>query len=393
MAKSWTVVSVYNRYRNRGGEDEVFEAEADLLTRHGCRVIPVTDQTPANTGFAGRVRLAVEAVWSRRWYEQLATLLAREKPDIVHVHNCFPVISPAIYYASRAAGVPVVQTVHNYRLICPNALCFRDGHPCEDCVGKKFAWPAILHACYQESRPASALVAATTAIHHRWRTWTEQVDLYIALTEFVRQRLIAGGWPAKKIVVKPNFVHPTPPVGTGDGDYALYVGRLSTPKGIEPLLAAWQRLNRAVPLKIIGDGPLQPLVTGHPAVEWLGRQPRERVIEWMRGARLLIAPSIWYETFGLIIIEAFAAGLPVIASNHGAMAELVEHNRTGRLFRPGDPADLAAQVEWALAHPVEVAAMRRAARAEFETKYTADRNYEMLLAIYEQAHENSRHTH
>jgi glycosyltransferase involved in cell wall biosynthesis len=215
------------------------------------------------------------------------------------------------------------------------------------------------------------------------------VDIYIALTEFARNKFIEGGLPAGKIVVKPNFVAPDPGRGQGGGGYALFVGRLAPEKGTGTMLAAWERLGTRIPLKIVGDGPLRDQVIGASArqssVRWLGHRPVAEVHALLGKADMLVFPSEWYETFGRVAAEAFATGTPVIAADIGAVAELVEHGRTGLIFRPGDPEDLVAQVEWALSHPAELRIMRDEARAEFEAKYTAERNYRALMEIYEAA--------
>ena len=214
------------------------------------------------------------------------------------------------------------------------------------------------------------------------------MDLYIALSEFAQRKFIDGGLPANRIVVKPNFVSPDPGVGTGRGNYALFAGRVSTEKGIPVLASAWSELAQ-IPLVIAGDGPLSG--TEWPqGVSWIGRQSRAKLMALMRDARVLIFPSGCYEGAPMTIVEAFACGLPVIASNLGSMAEMVAHERTGLLFNPGDAADLARKVRWAFEHPEAIDAMRVAARREFEEKYTAERNYEMLTAIYETAIENAR---
>jgi len=212
------------------------------------------------------------------------------------------------------------------------------------------------------------------------------VDAYIVTTEFAREKFVRGGLPPERLIVKPNFVYPAPDPGKARDAYALFVGRLSPEKGVDTLLAAWKRAGVLMPLKIVGDGPLEnevaDAIKGLEQVEWLGRQPRERVLALMRGASVLIFPSTCYENFPMTILEAFATGLPVIASNLGGMSSLIDHGRTGLRFRPGNPEDLAAKVEWALAHPGELAGMRREARGEFEAKYTAERNYKMLMEIY-----------
>ena len=230
-------------------------------------------------------------------------------------------------------------------------------------------------------------------VHRVLRTWTEMVDVYVALTEFARSKFIEGGLPAGKIVVKPNFVAPDPGRGQGGGGYALFVGRLAPEKGTGTMLAAWDRLGTRIPLKIVGDGPLRARVVEaarRSNVEWLGHRPVEEVHALMGKADMLVFPSEWYETFGRVAVEAFATGTPVIAADIGAVAELVEHGRTGLEFRPGDPEDLIAQVEWALSHPAELRLMRDEVRAEFEAKYTAERNYRALMEIYEAALERKK---
>ncbi|HSL01099.1 MAG TPA: glycosyltransferase [Rubrobacteraceae bacterium] len=382
------VLLIHNHYQQPGGEDQVFAAEAALLEAHGHQVLlhTVHNDEVANTN---PVALAGSTIWNRSSYRELRSLIRRERPHVTHFHNTLPLISPAGYYAAKAEGVPVVQTLHNYRLLCPNALFFRDGHVCEDCQGKSVPWPSVLHACYRGSRPASAAVAAMLTTHRGLRTWRDQVDVYVATTEFAREKFVQGGLPPEKVVVKPNFLHTDPRQGEGRGDYALFVGRLSHEKGVGTLLSAWKRLGARMPLKIVGDGPLAEEVgyatEGLYGLEWLGRQPQERVLALMKEASVLVFPSTCYENFPVTLLEAFAAGLPVIASNLGGMSSLVVHGRTGLHFRPGDPEDLSAKVEWALAHPTRLADMRSEARAEFEAKYTAERNYVALKEIYETA--------
>jgi glycosyltransferase involved in cell wall biosynthesis len=382
------VLIAHNEYQQPGGEDQVFAAEIALLEAHGHHVVRYSVHNDHVAGMNPAV-LAGSTVWNRSSYRQLRSLIRLERPQVAHFHNTLPLISPAGYYAAKAEGVAVVQTLHNYRLLCPNALFFRDGHVCEDCQGKTVPWPGVLHACYRDSRPASAVVAAMLSTHRALRTWTEQVDVYIVTTEFARAKFIQGGLPAQKLIVKPNFLHPAPSPREGQGEYALFVGRLSPEKGVDTLLAAWERLRDLVPLSIVGDGPLAEEVANAARslerVEWLGRQPREQVLALMKAASVLVFPSVCYENFPVTILEAYAVGLPVIASDLGGMASLVEDGRTGLHFRPGDPKDLAAKVRWASAHPAELAGMRNEARGEFEAKYTAERNYEVLKEIYETA--------
>ena len=387
------ILAVHNRYQRPGGEDQVFVDEIALLEARNQRVLRYevhNDQVK----HLNRLALVKDTVWNSSAYRELRALIRRERPDVVHFHNTLPLISPAGYYAARAEGVPVIQTLHNYRLLCPVALFFRDGRVCEDCMGKAVPWPGVFHGCYRGSRAASGVIATMLSVHRAFRTWTEMVDLYIALTEFARNKFIEGGLPAEKIVVKPNFVAPDPGRGQGGGGYALFVGRLAPEKGTGTMLAAWEWLGTRIPLKIVGDGPLRDQVVGAAArqsnVQWLGHRPVSDVHALLGKADMLVFPSEWYETFGRVAAEAFAAGTPVIAADIGAVAELVEHGRTGLKFRPGDPEDLVAQVEWALSHPAELHSMREEARAEFEAKYTAERNYRMLMEIYEAALERKK---
>ncbi len=380
------ILSVHNYYQIRGGEDESSELEQKLLQEmgHSVEVYTETNDRLANTN---TLKMAANTVWSPSAYQKVKQQLATQQCDLMHVQNFFPIISPSVYYAAKSQGVPVVQTLRNYRLLCPNGLFFRQGRVCEDCLGKTLPLPGVWHGCYRESRPASGVVAAMLSVHRAMQTWQEQVDVYIALTEFAKKKFIQGGLPANKIVVKPNFVHPDPGIGAGTGGYALYVGRLSVEKGLDTLLQAWEHLDDQLPLKIVGDGPLADRVIAatkkFAGVEWLGRQPMTEVHRLMGEAQILIFPSKWYETFGRVAVESFAKGTPVIAANIGAIAELVEHGRTGLHFIPGDAKDLATQVEFAIAHPQKLQQMRQEVRQEFESKYTAKQNYQQLMQIYQ----------
>lgn len=382
------IILLHNRYRQPGGEDGVFEAERLLLEAHGHTVVRVEADNREISGL-GSLGVAVGATWSVGAKRRLSRLIARERPDMIHCHNLFPLFSPSVYYAAAEAGVPTVQTVHNFRLLCPNGLLFRDGHVCEECLSLRFKAPAVRHGCYRGSRLATAPVTAMLAVHQALGTWTGKVSRFIALTEFSRQKLIEGGLPGERIVVKPNFLSPDPGVGEHTEPYCLFVGRLTEEKGVGTLLAAWRLLGRSVPLKIVGDGPLAPNVAafceGAPHVEWLGWRPKAQVVDLMKRARLLVFPSQWYEGFPLVLVEAGAVGLPVVAGNLGAMASIVRPDETGFLFEPGSPEDLAAKVARAIADPAGLEAMSGAARREFEAHYTAERSYERLMAIYEAA--------
>ena len=386
------ILSVYNRYLNRGGEDEVFESEAALLEQHGSDVTLVEEQVAAPSSVRRKIVLSLNAIWSREWYARFQELLSSARPDIVHIHNLVPNFSPSVLYACRKVNVPVVHTLHNYRLLCPASTLFRDGHLCEECIDHSL-WRGVRYGCYQSSRPGTAAVATMLALHRLLGTWAQTVDCYLVPSEFARQKFIGGGLPAEQIVVKPNFVDPDPGTGNGNAkDYALFVGRLSPQKGIRTLLAAWEPLT--FPLVVVGDGPLASLLEEpqprSPAVTYRGRLSRDETLAAMKQARFLVVPSEWYESFGLIIVEAFACGVPVLCSRLGAMEEIVEDGRTGLHFTAGDAGDLAAKVRWAWDHPDEMRRMGRNARSEYQAKYTAERNYEMLYDIYQRVLTNAR---
>jgi glycosyltransferase involved in cell wall biosynthesis len=392
------LLEVHNYYTQPGGEDSVFEAESALLRWMGHEVVTfVRDNDEIKK--MNHMNVAMTSIWSRESNDKLKKLLRESRPDVVNFHNTFLLISPAAYYACKEAGVPVVQTLHNYRLICPAATFSRDGRICKECLGKATPWPGIVHGCWRGSRTHTAVVAAMITLHRLLKTWEKQVDLYIALTEFARKKLIEGGLPANKIVVKPNFVMRDPQDDLRDEwrgrAYALFVGRLSQKKGVWTMLMAWQYLV-GIPLKVVGDGPLMGEVRVFVErqklknVEVLGRRHHDEVLILMRRARFLVFPSECYETFGMTIIEAFACGTPVVASRLGAMAEVVEDFRTGVNFDAGNPDDLAAKVEWVWTHSKKIEEMGKEARKEYERKYTAEINYKMLMDIYETAIERAR---
>jgi glycosyltransferase involved in cell wall biosynthesis len=324
---------------------------------------------------------------------EVDTLIRSYRPHVVHVHNTWLAVSPAVYWAGKRHGARVVQTLHNYRLLCPNGLFLRNGRPCELCKTKALAFPGVAFGCYRGSRTQTLLVAATVAAHRALGTWREKVDRFIAPTQFARQRFLEGGLPPGKIVVKPHFVFPDPGARPDLGSYALFAGRLSSEKGVETLLAAW-RLLPEVPLKIAGNGPMMAWAR-HQAVpmsqvEVLGWRSREDVLRLLKGARLLVVPSLCYETFSISVVEAYACGVPVVASRLGALAEIVEDGRTGRLFTPRDVEELAARVRGAWGNPQWVGAAGKEARREYEARYTAQRNYEMLWDIYRSVRDEGR---
>ncbi len=380
------LIILHTYYQQPGGEDQIFAAEVSLLQSKGHEVIPFVlyNRDLASMPLWHR---AMVTLWNSQVYQNLRKLIREAKPDVVHLHNTFPLASPAVIRAAKAEGLPVIMTLHNYRLLCPAATFFRNGRVCEDCLGKSIPWPGAIHGCWR-GRGATAIVVTMLTLHRLLRTW-EMVDIIIVqMSEFARQKFLESGLSPNKIVVKPNFV-PDPGIGAHAGNYVLFVGRLSPEKGVGMLLKAWELLGGKVSLKIVGDGPLAKDVyqaaRQMSGVEWLGRKAPEEVYALMGDAAFLVFPSRWYEGFPRTIVEAFACGLPVVASRLGAMAEIVEDGRTGLLFNPGDPEDLAAKVDWLLSHPGELVRMRWEARREYEEKYTPEKNYEMLMEIYKMA--------
>ena len=381
------VLLVHNRYVLPGGEDRAFESEVQLLTQFGEEVSTLEEQTVYPQGALQKIGIAANSLWSTDWHRKFRMRLEEFRPDVVHIHNFFPVISPSVYYACRKAGVPVVQTLHNYRLLCPAATFYRDGRICEECVDQG-PLHSIRYGCYRGSKLGTASVALMLEAHRRVGTWRSMVGCYIALTEFARKKMIAGGLPPDKVRVKPNFVLPDPGRRTGTGQFALFVGRVEEQKGIPTMLQAWKRLSQPIPLMIAGDGPYAPKLKaeiaqhGFSNVNYRGALAHADIIAAMKQARFLVFPSEWYEGFPMTIAEAFACGVPVISSRLGSMEEIIQDGRTGLHFSAGDPDDLARKIEWAWSHPRELERMGLAARAECEKKYTGKRNFEILKEIY-----------
>lgn len=377
------VLIVHNAYREAGGEDSVVRSEIELLSNHGHDVSRFDRHNAELTGKFGPVA-AMQALWSIDTTRRLAELIKDRRPDVVHVHNTWPLISPSVYWACATARVPVVQTLHNFRLACPQAMFLRDGRICQDCLGK-LPWAAVQHGCYRSSRIQSAVLASTLALHRGIGTWRTKVNRYIALNGFCRDRLVEAGLPADRVVIKPHFVD-SPASGFGPRKGLLFVGRLSPEKGIRTLMRAMSCLAGAVePVMIAGSGPLLSEVKATARVQWLGQLVSTEVHQLMSRSSALVLPSECLESFPRVLVEAFSAGLPVIASRLGALAELVSDGDTGLLFAPGDARDLAAKIAWANAHPEEMKRMGLRAHEVFEAKYTPGRNLARLLEIYVEA--------
>lgn len=389
------ILRIHNYYQQRGGEDIVFEAEVRLLMEQGEDVRALTfanDQIAVNRSPLSSLHLAASTVWSQTGRQRIAAEVAGFCPDIVHFDNTFPLISPAAYSIARSMGAAVVQTLHNFRLLCPNGLFYRDSRVCEDCLGKTPPLSGVVHACYRNSRSQTAVVAAMLTVHRIRRTWSNDVDRYIALTEFARQKFIEGSLPGDRIMVKPNFTDVPPPLRKVGSNHFLFVGRLAHEKGILTLIEAQPGYHQTT--RVAGAGPLAQVVDDaarkHPSLVPLGRLGKLQVREEMLSARALIFPSEWYEGFPMALVEAFACGLPVISSCLGSMIDIIDEGKTGLFFEAGNAHDLAQKMRWAALHPEAMKCMGENARRIYEQKYTPDCNYEALMEIYERAIQSAR---
>ncbi|MFV1966744.1 MAG: glycosyltransferase [Pirellulaceae bacterium] len=382
------VLLCHNHYRVPGGEDQVFADEARLLESSGLGVVRYVRHSDETEEMSSLETLR-HAFWSQRAYDELREIIRAETPDVMHCTNTFPLISPAAYDAARDEGIPVVQSLHNFRFLCLNGLLMRKNSACEDCLGKAVAWPGVLRGCYRNRRLASAAMAGLIARQRRRRLQDDPITLYVALSEFSKRRFIKAGFPAERLVVKPNFVDPDPGPGTGDGEYALFVGRLSEEKGLDLLIDAWSRSTKMPPLKIVGDGPLSQPVrqaeSENQRVAWLGRRSIDDIYALLQKATCLILPSQCYENCPKTILEAYSCGTPVVASDLGSLREYVEDGITGRLFQPSNAGELAQAVQSFYCSTEHPWRMRHAARRAYEAHFTADVNFRMLTRIYAQA--------
>jgi glycosyltransferase involved in cell wall biosynthesis len=386
------VLFVHADYRQRGGEEAVVEAESALLRSDGRVVEELRFDNAAWAragGAPGRLRHGLETVWSSRARRRIRQTVDAFQPDLVHVHNTFPSASPAIYSALRK-DVPVVQTLHNYRLVCPAGTLFRAGRPCTDCLGRAVPWPGVKHACYRDSASASAVVATMLSTHRLLRTWS-RVDAFVALSAGMRELMISGGLPGDRIRTVPNFLEPDPGVGKGARTGFLYMGRLTEEKGLRVLIEAAR--TRPGLVRVAGDGPLASLVAEAAAdgsILNLGYRDRAALLDDIRSATAIVVPSLWFEPFGMVILEAFAAGTPVIASRIGAIPDIVDDGETGLLVDPGDAAALAGAMQWAQDNPKRALEMGRRARGVYEARFRGPAHLEALLDTYSFAAANRR---
>ena len=380
------VLQVHNRYRELGGEDVMVGSEAGLLRSAGLEGFQHQVQNPmSDPGAVGA--LAVSA-WNPVAVSTVRRLVGEVRPDVAHVHNTWYSLSPAVVRTLRRAGVPVVMTLHNYRLMCVNAQLFRDGRPCELCVGSH-PWRGVAYRCYRDSFLASAAVATSIGVHRALGTWVRDVELFFALTEFARERLLVAGLPPEKVVVKPNFVDDPGErmVGPSGSNRVLYVGRLAREKGVDVLLEAWRRASLSgLELWLVGDGPMRAeLEADAPSgVHFAGRVSSDRVRELMLTSRSLTVPSIVYEGQPVVQLEALAAGLPMTVSNLGGVAETLGDSGAGIQVPAGDPSAWADALD-RLTDDDFVEQAGRAARTRYQKYYTPQIALNQLTHHYQHA--------
>ena len=392
------ILYAFNYYREHGGENQWYRSEPELFESRGHQVsIYSRDNRELDKlNVLQKAALFWRTSWSEETYQAIRKILRENRPDIVHVYNTIVLISPSIFYACRDEGVPAVQTLYNYRPVCPVGTFLRDHHICEECLEHSL-WRNVQHACYRGSRVQSAALSLSLQRHRKMGTWRNCISAFIVPTPFMKAKLARGGLPAEKIVVKPNWHAPDPGVRIGVGESTvLYVGRLTSEKGIGVLLRTWKAASPGtVPgLRIIGDGPVREevaaFVTANPKanVQYLGRRSHDEVIDEMKRAGALVIPSLWYEAFPHTILEASACGVPILASRLGTLPDVIDDKVTGLLFNPNDSADLAEKIRALFSNSDSNALRERlgcAAREKFLRKYTADRAYELLTEVYEQA--------
>ena len=381
------IILVHNSYQCAGGEDLVVNLESRLLGDHKQLAARYIVDNDSIKSFFSKLSVAINVSYSRKYDDQLQSIIDSCEPTIGHIHNFFPMLTPSVYGTFEKEKIPVVQTLHNYRTICPGALLMRDGKICEKCITGS-PYQSVLYGCYRNSKVGTFAVARMVDYHRKRNTWNAKVNRFIALTEFAKSKFVKAGFDPDKISVKPNFIPDPLEKGvslTNRNKQALFVGRISQEKGLRTMLRAWKGLTEK--LNIAGEGPLMKNLSAchSEGVTFLGNQNKSQITRLMLDSHFLVMPSEWYEGFPMVLIEAFAHGLPVLASRLGGMVEIVEDGVTGVHFEAGNAEDLAEKAQWMFDHPDECRRMGENARNVYLEKYTPEKNYEMLMKIYEEA--------
>ena len=393
-ARRLRVLVVHNRYRSEqpSGENHVVDQEISLLADAGHQVSVFERRSDdiASMSLLDRVAVPLRVPWNPVVRAELAARLHAERPDVVHVHNTFPLLSPSVIAACTDAGVPAVATLHNYTMVCPTGTLYRDGHVCTDCTGR-LPLSAVRHGCYRGSRLATIPMALSMSANRR--RWWSDVARFFCISEAQRQILVQAGMPAQRLMVKHNFVPDTGVRRAGPGEHVLYLGRITAEKGVRLLMAAWDRIAASgglgVPLVLVGTGPLQEEVAqwarDRDDVWYLGLRSRTECRELTARSAAVVAPSTWMETFGLVVVEAMSAGVPAVTAGHGAFVELVQDGVTGLLHRPGDAGSLAESLRYVLTRREVNRMMGEAARRHYEQNFTPSVGLDRLVAGYEAA--------
>ncbi|WP_020527929.1 glycosyltransferase family 4 protein [Flexithrix dorotheae] len=382
------ILLLHNTYQFKGGEDTVFEAEKELLLANGNEVSTlIFDNQSINADSAvSKLLTGLRALYNPKSAKIIKEKINSFQPDVIHIHNFFPIASPSVFYVAQQMNIPVVMTLHNYRLICPSAILYYDNEIYEKSIHKTFPIDAIMKGVYRDSKLQTATLVFMTGIHKILGTWNKKIDKYIALTNFAKAKFLDSSLNAGegRFAVKPNF---TGDLGLGPEereDYFLFIGRLTEEKGIKVLMEAAKQGNFKV--KILGDGPYKEEVVAESEknenIVFMGFQGRETVINELKNCKALIFPSTWYEGMPMVILEAFSVGTPVIGSRLGGAQEVIEDQYNGLHFEPGNAGDLLAKIELLNESSETRAQLSKNARKSYEEKYTPAKNYEFLMDIY-----------
>ncbi|MGK0701216.1 glycosyltransferase family 4 protein [Priestia flexa] len=384
------ILVIHNYYQISGGEDRVLEEEVKLLTSNGVEVVKyfISNKEVNLKGPVNKIKLGINTVWSKQKYKEIKSLIKKVNPDLVHLHNTFPLLSPSVYYACKFMGKPVVQTLHNYRLGCPGAMLLRNNEICEKCISGSLL-NSVKYGCYRNSRVQTIPLSTMLYTHRFLNTWNNKVDKYIALTNFAKEKFIEIGLNKDKITVKPNFMEQHTEGRLKKDDEITFVGRISKEKGLHLLLAAWSKVGSEVntKLNVIGDGPLRKELEGKyqhlSNVNFLGKLDSTAVLSYMSKSKYIIVPSIWYEGFPMTIIESYSVNTPVISSNIGSLKEVVINEITGFHFENNNINSLENTLKKALKYS-DYDKLQRNIKEQYEKKYTPNANFKMLINIYEE---------